>query len=135
MSIWVDMLPVVMQYTERETYRAIAFTCKCALPHLEHRKYVLLSEYSHAKELESIESIRSKTDHDGCHGDLVCEVCLGAADSLSGAWVVMIDILSLPWLPHELEWSPSLENFVVDNWNEVAMDSTCADCRCILRNP
>ena len=118
-------------YAGLGTHQAMALTCKECLPPLEHRKYLVLSTEADY-ELETIESIRNSTDHEECHGDLVCEVCLGAAEDLSEEYVAEIRIDSLPWLPHQLLWCESLDEFIIANWDEVAMN-ICMSCYLFLR--
>ena len=125
-SIPAHMLPTVMTFTDQATYREFAFTCKGCLPPLEQRQYILLKTYGDF-ELETIESHREKTEHQFCRGEFVCELCLGAAQFTEEAGVVIIEINSLPWLPHALFWSQSLQEFIVANWNMVDM-RICLNC-------
>ena len=113
-------------YAGFEKYKAMAVTCTACWPPLEQRKYIVLDIWADY-ELESIESIRNGTDHEEYHGDLVCELCLGNAEELSEQYVPEIRIDSLPWLPHRLLWSETLEEFTIASRNEVELN-ICMSC-------
>ena len=55
------------------------------------------------------------------HGDVICEVCWGGTDQLMTDEVVFVHIHSVPWLPHELQWSQSLDNYICEHENMVEM--------------
>ena len=77
--------------------------------------------------LIEIEYRRKQTRHNRRHGDKICEVCLGATEQLITADVVFVEIHSLPWEPHELQWSQSLHNYIIEHENMVEM-MCCMEC-------